>query len=69
MIIYCFVQNAYDKLMDWSEHLRKNFEGVEITQQVEEGKLFFRTSHPCPNTGFSFKVRHEIIPLFFSPKK
>lgn len=69
IVIYCWENNALQRLKDWQAHLLAEHPEVEVSEDIGEVGLFFRTTHPCPNSGRPFQVRHEIIPLHFDPKK
>lgn len=72
LIIYCFGKNARKVLSEWnlraSENLSKYLENVEI-EEIQDGKLYFLSSHDCPSSGLKYNVRHRVVPLYFEPIK
>ncbi|UWU27277.1 hypothetical protein N2600_18150 [Rhizobium sp. WSM1274] len=66
MIIYCFVERADLVLSEYQSRLTGSREDVKFDQDITQG-LFRRSVHTHVNTGRDFRVRHSIVPLYFSP--
>ncbi|WP_167648823.1 hypothetical protein [Mameliella alba] len=62
-------ESSKSVLEQWKKRLgERHPEAKVILDRVDE-ELFFRTEHPCKNSGRAFYVRHIIIPLRHSPEK
>lgn len=69
LIIYHRAGDSIGVLRTWRDRLVTDRPEVEVTSEIAEPSLFFRTRHNCPNSGCSFYVRHTIVPLRHNPGK
>ncbi|WP_223115895.1 hypothetical protein [Paracoccus amoyensis] len=69
LIIYHRAGNSLNVLTTWQDRLFANHPDTELSFDIAQPKLFFRTVHKCPNSGCDFHVRHTIIPLMHAPEK
>lgn len=69
IIIYHTRGNSVSVLREWMKKVCEEFSDVDVTEDINDGELCFRTVHNCPNSGLPFHVRHSIVPLMFDPKK
>ncbi|MBP2488991.1 hypothetical protein JOH50_004718 [Rhizobium leguminosarum] len=68
MIIYCFIERADRVLSEYQSRLAGSREDVKFDQAITQG-LFRRSVHTHAKTGRNFRVRHSIVPLYFSPSR
>ena len=69
LIIYHRDGNSKKVLETWQERLLKQHDIVSLTEDRINSDLYFRTEHPCANSGCTFFVRHTIVPLKHDPQK
>ncbi|WP_298559383.1 hypothetical protein [uncultured Aliiroseovarius sp.] len=69
LIIYHRGGKSATVLKEWKKRLLSSHDIVSVTEDKVDSDLFFRTKHPCVNSGCNFFVRHTIVPLMHDPKK
>lgn len=70
IIIYHRGKNSRKVLEHWRDRLFKNKVSVTLlSDEIIHGKLFFETSHKCEASGYTFIIRHTIVPMHHSPAK
>lgn len=67
IIIYCWQKNASSVLERWRCELARLHQDVTVDNAINQATLTFNSTHPHCATGRSFRVRHKIVSLYFSP--